>query len=443
MIIRPDISGLFYFLVRERMKAIFFAAITITNLWAANLWAGEIPNLDLRDLRGLKALNDIVGDAHIVGLGESAHGSMNYIKAQSKIARYLIEKKGFRTVLSETGYIKAEPLKKLIKNCANSLPARQDFIVAMASIEPTDNNLERLEFYEYLCEFSHKTKEQIHFGGLDIWTYPWEERERIKGLESKAGDEIVSKLYNRALKYCWVWSVDSWEEASELAEYQYVAENWRIDPERHIPCLGALRNLNSYINKRKKELSRATSLEIVNSALRAIENQILYQDYRDLYEFKRSLALTLRDAQQARHVKHERLEAGNSKTIIIGHNVHISKNQFKVVPPEPGYWDDVRSLGERLVARHGEGYKAIALSGLKVSSSKGIDYPIPSSEESLDLWLSQKYEYALISAKRFDKPWWMHWESFINGSYLIPGEQYDGIFFTKESPAATPISSLD
>lgn len=53
------------------------------------------------DLRGLR---DIVRDAYVVGLGESAHGTHTQLTLKHRVARYLVEHLGFRTIAWEEGW---------------------------------------------------------------------------------------------------------------------------------------------------------------------------------------------------------------------------------------------------------------------------------------------------------------------------------------------------
>ncbi|MFB4315901.1 erythromycin esterase family protein [Actinomadura sp. 21ATH] len=52
-------------------------------------------------LDGLDALRGIAGEAAVVGLGESTHGSREQFRAKHRMARYLVERMGFRTIAME------------------------------------------------------------------------------------------------------------------------------------------------------------------------------------------------------------------------------------------------------------------------------------------------------------------------------------------------------
>ncbi|WP_281900362.1 erythromycin esterase family protein [Phytohabitans aurantiacus] len=59
------------------------------------------PHGDLRDLR---PLGGMVGDATVVGLGEATHNSREFFTMKHRVFRYLVEEKGFTTFALETGW---------------------------------------------------------------------------------------------------------------------------------------------------------------------------------------------------------------------------------------------------------------------------------------------------------------------------------------------------
>ncbi len=56
------------------------------------------PDGPLGDLRPLKG---IVGDARLVGIGQAAHGSRDFLALQHRMFRYLVEEEGFRLFVLE------------------------------------------------------------------------------------------------------------------------------------------------------------------------------------------------------------------------------------------------------------------------------------------------------------------------------------------------------
>jgi erythromycin esterase-like protein len=130
------------------------------------------------------------------------------------------------------------------------------------------------------------------------------------------------------------------------------------------------------------------------------------------------------------------------KSILLAHNIHISKKQSIVVPNNPGNpmkWVDVRSTGENLVAHYGRAYKSIAITGYKVSSSRDGDYITVDQDDALDYVLQDYGDILIVDPKTrwIDRMgmWWLHGEN--DPAFFIPKTQYDAIFYLKESRSAT------
>ncbi len=63
---------------------------------------------DIDDFRDLEPLKQIIGDARIVGFGESQHHIAEFNRFRSRLFRYLVNEMGFTTFVFETGVIEAK-----------------------------------------------------------------------------------------------------------------------------------------------------------------------------------------------------------------------------------------------------------------------------------------------------------------------------------------------
>lgn len=66
----------------------------------------------------LAALDAIVGDAKIIALGEATHGTREYFQLKHRIARYLIEKRGFTTFALEANVTECRAIDAYIRGGA-------------------------------------------------------------------------------------------------------------------------------------------------------------------------------------------------------------------------------------------------------------------------------------------------------------------------------------
>ena len=62
------------------------------------------------DTTDLQPLKEIFGDARIVGLGESTHGTREFFQLKHRLVRFLVEEMGFRTFAIEAGL---EPVRRI------------------------------------------------------------------------------------------------------------------------------------------------------------------------------------------------------------------------------------------------------------------------------------------------------------------------------------------
>ncbi len=419
---------------------------TILMLLTCSVYSGTgiypIKNLEINSSpKELAFITKIAKDAQIVGIGESGHGSQGYNKARTKLIKHLVERMGYRLILLEEGFDKTIAVNKYLKACSknSNIPDPQNILKKLNSIYQNKSSQNLLE---YLCRFNIKhPKDPVVFQGIDIWEDPWTFREIIKKATILSDEENIKKGYKKAFKNCFAWQVDSLEEAKKLPSWKYLLETWRLPVEEHRRCLAALFNLDFHID------GSSIKLKIKFHIKHAIRVASVFERFRDLNVFHKIKALNLRDDMQAYlSMRWFQRFKENKKTILLAHNIHVSKFQSNVVPSDHGStnkWVNVRSTGENLRASLGSGYKSIALTGYKVSSSRDGDYPVLKRNDSLDYKLkkiSERYKlgnYLVVDPKKNwikKQNWWMHNESL--PMYQNPSEQFDAIFFIKHSPAA-------
>lgn len=418
----------------------------VSSAYALN---GVYPLMSLEvdaPLEELAPVDKWIDGAEVVGVGESGHGSSGYLLGRLRLIRYLVEKHNFRMIALELGYKRADVINNYLNLCHQKKETITSYQAALGALDvDIYRNKEMAKTIHWLCEFNKIAKESVVFHGIDIWESPWINRDLIKKALPLVNEPDFTTAYQYAFENCFAWKANSWSEASQFPEWAYLLRTWRLDPARHIECIGGLLNMDDLIQE-----VGGSSDEVFWARL-AIRVENIYQQYRDLYRVDIRKALDLRDGIQAWLLLEMRKRYGQpKKTIFLAHNIHISKKQSAVVPPSPGdpeQWVDVRSAGEKLVGHLGRGYRAIALTGYNIASSRDGQYPLPTREDSLDYYLSGlNQDYLLVDTDstwiKLLGHWWMHAENVPNGSFLTPGEQYDGIIFLKKSEAANPISSL-
>ncbi len=417
------------------MKMILFLLILSFNS-TAKLGVHKLSSLDISNNKELRTLYKLIKNAQVVGIGESGHASAGFLKARTKIIKGLVEDKGYRLILLEQGYVKTNQINNYLQLCHSGAQTDEEFQKTLRSLDDIYSNQSTKELVLWLCGFNKKAKEPVRFHGMDQWEVPWVNRDIIKqGIELTESEEF-SRVYDLAEKNCFAWQINDWGDGPELASWRYILDTWRLQTEEHRLCIGSLYNL-----KRIMSSYQSSDNEVVFSIKMALKVSYVYQMYRDLYITDITRALNMRDDLQAYLVtKWMSKYNHNLKSIVLAHNIHISKNQSKIIPPYPGgqfRWVGVRSTGENLVGHYGDKYKSIALSGYEVSSSRDGDYPVLDDKSALDYKLAKYGDYLIVNPKTkwiSKKKWWLHNEN--QPMFFNPSKQYDAIFFVKKSSKA-------
>jgi len=81
-----------------------YAAVSSDDKVVAALERGAHPLRTVEpggDTGDLRALDPMIGDARVVGLGEATHSSHDFFALKDRVFRHLVEEKGFRTFALE------------------------------------------------------------------------------------------------------------------------------------------------------------------------------------------------------------------------------------------------------------------------------------------------------------------------------------------------------
>ena len=119
-------------------------------------------------------LSELIGDARIVLIGESSHGTHEFYEARAEITKWLIEKKGFCAVAAEADWPDAYRVNRYVRGMGEDVTAEQ----ALRGFERFPSWMWRntvvRDFVEWLrtnnrlCE-THRQR-QTGFYGLDLYS---------------------------------------------------------------------------------------------------------------------------------------------------------------------------------------------------------------------------------------------------------------------------------
>ncbi|MEO3800114.1 erythromycin esterase family protein [Nonomuraea sp. B1E8] len=121
------------------------------------------PRSDLRDLR---PLGRIVGDAGVVGVGEATHGSHEFFTNKHRIFRFLVENKGFSSFIQEVGWGSGLRLNDYVVRGTGNLRQimREEFVNEYALW----NNEEYYDLLQWMRAYNSTHPDKLQYVGDDV-----------------------------------------------------------------------------------------------------------------------------------------------------------------------------------------------------------------------------------------------------------------------------------
>ncbi len=135
-----------------------------------------------------EALDEIIGDARIVLIGESSHGTHEFYRARAEITKWLIEEKGFCAVAAEADWPDAYRVNRYVRGLGDDASAER----ALSGFERFPawmwRNTVVRDFVDWLHAHNARRRSsderQTGFYGLDLYSLHRSMREVIDYLEN-------------------------------------------------------------------------------------------------------------------------------------------------------------------------------------------------------------------------------------------------------------------
>jgi erythromycin esterase-like protein/predicted phosphoribosyltransferase len=122
----------------------------------------------------LTALDELVGDAHVVLIGESSHGTHEFYEARAEITKWLIEERGFDAVAAEADWPDAYRVNRYVRGIGDDLSASEALSGFQRFPSWMWRNVVVRDFVDWLhahnrCRREHDDR-QAGFYGLDLYS---------------------------------------------------------------------------------------------------------------------------------------------------------------------------------------------------------------------------------------------------------------------------------
>ncbi|MFD7524329.1 erythromycin esterase family protein [Paenibacillus chitinolyticus] len=278
----------------------------------------------------LKPLNDMVGSASIVGLGEATHGAHEVFTMKQRIVNYLVSEKGFTNLVLEEGWDRALELDRYV------LTGEGDPSEHLTTPFNTQEIVNLLDWIrDYNADPKHTTKVRVI--GMDM-------------------QSVKENVYNKILEYVKINHPNLLPAVEEkikglipvTKDMDTFSSLTQEDKEKYV---SDAKRISALLEENKSELNgESKEFEWIKQSARIIEQFTTMMasppDNPSDFYLKHDIGMY-------ENAKWTEEHAG--KTIVWGHNGHVSKtNMIPFVYP--------KVAGEHLAEYYGERYVSIGTS---------------------------------------------------------------------------------
>ncbi len=392
--------------------------------------SGIDPGRPIDDLAPLAA---IVGDAQVVGLGESVHTSGGITLAKARLTRYLVETQGFRVLALEVPRADADVAGAWVAACEGDPTDAARHLGVWADTNTRD-------LLGWMCAWNGEhPADRVHLFGFDV-QQPWADAPALRKflvLAAAPGDQgqLIAGMAR-----C------DGADATDAADYQ---AKYGLD--RTIPsadrdaCTAGLDALDQYLTAHASELVAASSQGALDQARVDLASFRGWQGYRVALNGDARAAMDARDAAMDAVFEGVRaMHFPSARTVIWAHDDHVARDHAAI---QGSLADGAAGMGGALAAHLGGGYVAIAVTGWDVevnwpgSGCARTATPAADSVEATLHGLGVTYLLVDFAPRGPVAPPFAPSVSygFGAGEHLVPAAQFRAALYLDRSP---PMDSL-
>jgi erythromycin esterase-like protein len=430
-----------FYLLASIIASATVQAITVQDANHAPILPASIHALSGIDPRqqddsDLAPLDNIVGEAQVVALGEAVHTSGGFHDARFRVVRHLIRDKGFRVLTLESPRFVSQPLIDFIDSCKHAKSVDKDQLhEAMDAMFPIFASETMADMLGWVCQFNAAHPgDAVSFTGFDM------QEPKLLGLAATAAlsaNDVPPSLsaISEDITRCAKKSVRG-EVTSELERSCSAV----IENELQLLAAPEIAGLSSEQRELLKMNLRSLRANIRMLYLDELGNSSLPAAYQTRDEAMADILLTL-----------DKLYWKNSRVIVWAHNLHIERdgqNDSQPVGPSRGSF---KNMGQYLSESLKDHYKAIGL----LAYQDEINWPAmgavcaitdqlrgPDTAEFKLRMLDRPYLIVDTSAMRSNPTSFFAPTSryaYSQGSKGAISQQFDGLIYLQNSQAMTPV----
>lgn len=332
--------------------------------------------------KDLEALDQMIGGATVIGLGEASHGTSEIFQMKHRIVKYLVEKHGFDIFSIEANMPESYEINDYIQGRGGqSMNPIKNMYYGVWGTQEVLNMVEWMKAYNI-------PDNKIQFAGFDMQFYD----ASLKILEDAFVGDKIFRLHIKQLK----------DKLSQRNDYTkpLSEDELKLNKEEINVKLNLIRDeINQLLINKEKKVYLTQNIRIIE--------QYLNSSYikRDEYMAENLLWIKEQNAQ--------------SKITVWAHNGHIQKD---------GY-----AMGAHLSKALGEEYLSIGFAFYNGGHTAAVDYVL-SSQKSQEAYPGT-YEY---NFNMIDEPIFIldlreaKKNNSLNGSWLFDRMEFRNIGFSKQ-----------
>ncbi len=357
----------------------------------------------------LEPFRSMVGDASVVGLGESWHMSGGFYLMKHRLFRFLVQEKGFRAFAIESNWEAVERTNAYVQTCAGTAEdaIREENVVWQST--------EYADMVRWMCEWNSAhpdPADRLTVFGFDI-QQPDRDGPALAAFVAQFGVPQSDPRVN-GLRSC--------ERAFGLSH-----PFGEIPPAVHATCMESLAGIESFLQTNRTTIVERTSQDAFDVAmlrvigLRAMQEQVF--EIRD--DFAKGFSSRDAGMAYAFHVRRA-MTAPDAKTALWAADIHVAQNRL------PG---GELPLGSHLEAALGSGYVSFAITAYEseVPRAPGVCGLAARAPGSVEEQLATYGHQTLLARPRGGA---RQYQVMPMGFFTFrPFADFDGIFFLAHSPA--------
>ena len=353
----------------------------------------------------------IIGNARVVGLGESWHMSGGFYLMKHRLFRFLVEELGFRAFAVESNWEAAERTNTYVQTCSGTAEAaiRDEHLVWQST--------EYADLVRWMCEWNQRHPvDRITMFGFDI-QQPQKDGPALATFLQHAG---VPENDPR------VRGLESCERAFGLTH-----PFGEIPETVHATCMDSLGAIETFLETNRATIVERTSEDAFDIAmlrvigLRASQEQTFY--IRD--DFAKGFSRRDEGMAYAFHARRA-MKAPDAKTAVWAADVHVAQNVLPTGEVPMGY---------HLETAFGAGYVSFAITAYEseVPRSAGVCGFAVRQPGSVEERLAT-YSHSTLLARPRDGV--RQYQVLPMGYFTFrPFADFDGIVFLAHSPSMHPL----